>query len=144
SGRVSPRISDLLVIGLIATAVCLGFIYIEERSHVNTPSTSETAPPPVPGEAAVQLELGANTAPLIVAWVGGGIIVLLIFVSWRMGLWRWLQRFPEFDILIVMGSLILPWATPFIITAMGVNATDYSQEGITRSLLALTPMVAVS
>ena len=144
SRRIAFRLSDVLVVLLIGAVVCLGLIVIEELSHVTTSDAAETVQPPVPGEDVVAAEAGANTVPLILAWIGGAVVVLGVFVTWRLGWWQVLQQFPEFDILIVMGTLILPWATPLIITAMGVKATDYSQEGILRSVMALTPMLAVS
>lgn len=144
TSAVRVRWSDALVIVLIALVVCVGFIVIEELSHVQPSSSSETALPPVPGEETVALENTVNTLPLILAWVGGAVIVVLVLASWRLGLWTILHRFAELDVLIIMGSMILPWASPFIIKAMGVEATDYSPEGITRAVLALVPTVAVS
>ncbi len=144
SSAVRIRWSDALVIGLIALVVCGGFIVIEELSHLEASNSSETALPPVPGQETVMLESSVNTLPLIGAWVGGAIIVVLVLASWRLGWWHTLHHFAELDVLIIMGSLILPWASPFIIKAMGVEATDYSPEGITRAVLALIPTVAVS
>ena len=142
--RVSIRFTDVLIVVLIALVVCGGLIVVEELSHVTPSNAAETAAPQIPGENTIAVEAGANTLPLILAWVGGAVGVLAVFVSWRLGWWNVLQRFPEFDILIVMGTLILPWATPLIIAAMGVKATDYSQEGIIRAVLALTPMLTIS
>ncbi len=144
SSRIPIRWLDLAVFVAMAMVICLGFIVIEERSHVSSSSSAETASPLIPGEDGVALDTGANTLPLIGAWVVGAVVVLVVLASWRLGWWRTLHRFPELDLIVVIGTLILPWATPFIITMMGVSPTDYSQEGIQRAILALIPVAAIS
>lgn len=144
--RSSIRIrwSDLAVVLLVAVITCTGLVIIEELSHVTPSSAEDTAAPQIPGQEEAVVERGARTLPLIIAWVVGAVVVVAVLATRRLGWWDILQQFPEFDVLIVMGTLILPWLTPFIITAMGVVATDYSQEGIVRAVLALTPMMAIS
>ncbi|MBZ0301856.1 MAG: TIGR03663 family protein, partial [Anaerolineae bacterium] len=144
ASSVRIRWRDVLVIVLIAIVVSSGLILIEELSHVQAANSSETVEPAVPGEDAAALGLSVAALPLILAWVGGAVVVLGVLASWRLGWWNLLHRFPELDVLIVMGTLILPWATPFIIKAMGVSPTDYSSEGITRAILAIIPMIAIS
>jgi predicted membrane-bound mannosyltransferase/DNA-binding beta-propeller fold protein YncE len=141
---VRVRWRDVVVVILIGIIACTGLVIVEELSHVAPSSSEDTAAPMVPGEEEAVVETGARTLPLILAWVGAAVVVLGVLATWRMGWWQILQQFPEFDVLIVMGTLILPWLTPFIITAMGVVATDYTQEGITRAVLALIPMMAIS
>lgn len=144
NGTVKIRWTDILVVVLIGVIVCTGLLIIEEYSHLPAPSSAETAAPQVPGEDGAVADAGVRTLPLVIAWVVGAVVVLGVLASWRLGWWNTLHLFPELDILLVMGTLILPWLTPLIITAMGVNATDYSSEGITRAVLALVPMMAVS
>ena len=141
---VRVRWADIAAVLLVAMITCTGLVIIEELSHVTTSSAEDTAAPQIPGEEDVVVETGARTLPLVVAWVIAAVVVLGVLATWRMGWWHTLEQFPEFDILIVMGTLILPWLTPFIITSMGVLATDYTQEGITRAVLALIPMMAIS
>jgi predicted membrane-bound mannosyltransferase/DNA-binding beta-propeller fold protein YncE len=141
---VRLRWSDIVVIVLIGVVVATGLMIIEELSHLPSSSRIETAIPAIPGQEATEASSGVRTLPLILAWVGGAVVVLGVLATWRMGWWETLREFPEFDVMVVIGTLILPWATPFIITAMGVVATDYSTEGITRAVLALIPMMAIS
>lgn len=142
--RVSVRWVDMIVLFAVILVVCLALIYIEELSHVGANTTVETAVPVIPGQDGIEVVGGVNVLPLALAWGAGGIGVLLVLVSWRLGWWRTLHRFPELDLIVVIGSLILPWATPFIIKAMGVSPTDYTQEGITRAVIALIPMMTIS
>ncbi len=142
--RVAIRWLDVLVIIMVAVVVCGGLVEIEHLSHVTTQNADETAPPPVPGENELALVSGVNVVPLAGAWVGGGVIVLLLLGMWRLGWWGELTQMPEFEVLIVMGTLILPWLTPFILKAMGVSPTDQSQEGILRAVIAAVPLVAVA
>jgi uncharacterized protein (TIGR03663 family) len=141
---VRVRWSDVAVVVLIAIITCTGLVIIEELSHVTISSAEDTAAPLIPGQEEAAAETGARTLPLVVAWIVAAVVVLGVLAMWRMGWWHILEQFPEFDVLIVMGTLILPWLTPFIITAMGVVATDYTQEGITRAVLALIPTMAIS
>lgn len=141
---VRVRWSDVAVIVLVGVIACTGLVIIEELSHVPPSSAADHAAPLIPGQEEAVTDTGARTLPLVVAWIAGAVVVLGVLAAWRLGWWNILQQFPEFDILIVMGTLILPWLTPFIITAMGVVATDYSPDGITRAILALTPMMAIS
>jgi len=55
-----------------------------------------------------------------------------------------MRRFPVFDVLIVMGTLILPWLTAFVIYLTGAHPTDYSPQGIIRAALAIVPFAAVT
>ncbi len=142
--QVSIRRSDVVALVLIAVIVCAGLIIIEELSHVSPASSAETAAPSVPGEEMVETGVGLRSLPLIIAWVLAALVVLGVLASWRLGWWQTLHQFPELDILLVMGTLILPWLAPFIITAMGVVATDYSTDGIVRAVLALIPLAAIS
>ena len=135
---------EILTLLLAITLIALVFIVIEEASHLPPRASAEVAAPTVPGQDGVALEAGINQTPIILWWIVCALIVGAVLVSWRLGWWRTLHRFAELDVLIVMGTLILPWLTPFITKATGVSAVDYSPEGIGRALLTLLPGMAVS
>ncbi len=142
--RTRVKWADVLILLAVVVFFCLAFIAIEELSHVSEQNAAQHAAPVIPGEDGVASAVGLNNLPVILIWVVcAGVIIIVIF-SKRLGWWRILHRLPELDILIVMGTLILPWLTPIVTKAMGANPTDYSQEGIIRALWSLVPAIAVS
>lgn len=65
-------------------------------------------------------------------------------------LWQWLVErrrawleLPVFDLLIVVGTLILPLATPFPVALLGRNPIDYSSRGILFTGGVFLVMVAI-
>ena len=123
-------------------------LFIEELSHV--PNTTETAEPVVPGEngedtEVVMIESTITWLPVTALWVvtiAG--VAFLIFDARRSshqtekfktgdgeggGLWGFLYQFPEFDFIILIGTLILPWITAVFPRFMRANSTDYVSIG---------------
>src|SRR5690606_11913243 len=108
--RTPIRRLDLVVVVLIALAACFGLIFVEELSRLPSSETVETAEPVVPGDEGVELAINEQVLPLIVAWILAAVVVVVALASWRLGWWRVLHRFPELDLIVVIGTLILPWA----------------------------------
>jgi predicted membrane-bound mannosyltransferase/DNA-binding beta-propeller fold protein YncE len=114
---------DVIIVLLIAFMVATVLLVIEERSHHITGAATSVASLVVPdGDEAASPSNGVATIawwPLIALWIAG-LAVTLAMVLTRLGqqdthrLWRWLDRFPEFDVIVVIGTLILPWATALI------------------------------
>jgi len=125
------RLILLLGIMLVTTAILL----IMEELSFEPSRSGQPEGQPVPGEEGVIAEDGLRLWPLLLAWFGGaGIIGFLLFAQVR-GWWRLLDPFPEFDILIVMGSLILPWLTAFLIIGpFGVNGTPADYTAIAQDI----------
>ncbi len=129
------RVPEIILFLLIALAVCLALIAFEELTF--TPKiTAEEA------ETVVVADI--NALPIVAAWIVGVVGCVLLVVSRAAGWWRRLHRFPELDVLIVMGTLVLPWLTSFVLKATGADPTDYSQLGIQRTVAALIPFLALS
>jgi len=142
-GFARVRWGEIVVLMLLASVVCLGFIYIEELSF--QPARAQATVPETPGETTT-VEQTATTSdlPIIAAWVGAGIIIIGVLYSYQAGWWRTLYRFRELDMLILMGSMLLPWLTPIIIVMSGGNPKDYSSFGIQRAILSGLPLVAIA
>lgn len=119
----------LLAVGLLTA---LAFIVLEEISHVQ-PQADQTAVPVVPGEDSVpgSTETVSNLrwTPMIGVWVLGIVVVGGLIFARSRGWWDFLHQFPEFDILIVMGSLILPWLTAIVPYLMRGSAADFTAIG---------------
>jgi uncharacterized protein (TIGR03663 family) len=123
--RLRPRRGPwgiLILVAFIAIAACLVLIIVEEASHVA--ATPEASTAPIPGQAAETIGTGGRTWLLYVEWIGAAAVIGFVFwLKWR-GIWAHLKRFPEFDILILMGTLVLPWVTAVFMKGMGANPTN--------------------
>ena len=129
------RPSNVLVLFLLIMLVGLVLIAVEEYT-TGTKITAE--------EAETVSVATINNLPLYAAWaVGIAGIATIIFMR-VVGIWRKLYRFPEFDVLIIMGSLILPWLTAVVIKAAGADPTDYSPIGIQRTAFAIIPFAVLA
>ena len=133
---------EMFAIVGIALTVCLTFVVVEELSHVEeAPQSAETIQQPAEPGTPVE-----NVTPSTISWTSmylvwglaiGGFVFL--FVTRRksdslegdekdklgQGFWGTMDVFPEFDLIIVIGTLILPWATAFKPYAMGGTDADY-------------------
>lgn len=139
---------EVIIILAIALMTTSSLLFIEELSHF--PTDTETAEPAVPGEddtetEVVLIESSISWTPLVALWVisiGG--VVFLIFESRRSsretekfkagesqgrGLWGFLYQFPEFDFIILIGTLILPWSTAIFPRFTRASTTDYVNIG---------------
>jgi DNA-binding beta-propeller fold protein YncE len=101
--------TELGIILAIALAICAGLVVVEELSHTDK----------VPDAPAFR-------------WWAIALVWLLAFAGFAFlyitrrrdteegkdkygrGFWRTLDLFPEFDLIIVIGTLILPWATALV------------------------------
>lgn len=141
------RWDDMAIILLVAVIVLIGLVYFEEVSRIETADASEhaeTLDPTAEAEITEDTTSILPILPIVGAWIVGALGIGVVVFGWFMGWWNWLKRFPEFDVMVIIGTLILPWATPVIIKLTGASATDYSADGIQRALLAFTPVFAFS
>lgn len=131
--RSMPRIvwGDLLLLIVLIVAVSAFFIYVEERSRVTTQSGAAPAAPAIPGQEgeAVTVSTGFRPAVLYATYAGALVLIAFLIYTARRGWWRTLYRFRELDILWLMGTLVLPWLTPFLTSLTGVTASDYTAIG---------------
>ena len=136
---------ELLAVILIAFSVCMVFIYVEELSQVPSRTTPVTAPEPGSETTEVVTTTQTRETPVIVAaWVGAAVVVVVVLYGTQRGMWRTLYRFREFDMMLMMGSLVLPWCTPVLIKLTGFSPTDYSPAGIQRAILLGAPLFIIA
>ena len=128
------RWRDIAIVLLIALIFATGLLILEEFSHTQPTDNQPVAPADpnaqVPEGDTVEVLSTISWLPLIAVWVAGGAILALIVVASRAGWWRrfqeMLEDFPEIDILILIGTLILPWLTAIVPYAMRASTTDYA------------------
>jgi uncharacterized protein (TIGR03663 family) len=138
--RARLRLTEIIIVLALALVVCAGLIVVEELSKL--PSRDETLVEDPDNEV---LDTEAESSlPIAATWIVSGIIIAGALYSYRAGWWRTLYRFAELDILILLGSLTLPWLTGLIVSATGASPIDYSQPGQFRSFMVWFPLMAVS
>ncbi|MBL8164351.1 MAG: TIGR03663 family protein [Anaerolineae bacterium] len=134
-----PWLDVLLLLALVLVFATV-FVIVEERSHVLNTNAGETSAPAVPGqEGATDAGTFYITWPFYAFWAGCIALIALIAFLKRSGWWQQLYRFPEFDILLLMGTLTLPWLTPFIMKSM--NASPMSMPQIAQAVQAALPFL---
>ncbi len=139
------------LIGLLAVLIALGLTLIwQGRAGGEVSSTAETTAEtitPLNPQAAAQSTAAVTGAISLPVWVEIGLLALLVVVlvaSVLIGQWHNLRRFPELDVAVAIGSLILPALTPFLIFLAGYDPMDMTQQGITRSTLFTLPAFAIA
>jgi predicted membrane-bound mannosyltransferase/DNA-binding beta-propeller fold protein YncE len=133
-----------LMIGIMF-ASALVLVVAEELSHV-APSSSEPAPQPVPGQEGTTSVIASTIryTPMLLVW-GICIIACAFFIIFRRrqndvpadthngvagsGLWGILDLFPEFDVMVIIGTLILPWSAAIIPYVMKGTTADFDSVG---------------
>lgn len=141
---VRPFRRHVMTLLLIMLIVCLGLLLFEELSHVPS-RADQTAAPVIPGQSSGDTAVTVSTFtpfPLILVWVIGIITIGALFYARERGLWDFLSLFPEFDVLVVMGSLILPWLTAIFIVATHGSAADFAEIG--NGLIGLSNVLPVT
>ncbi len=128
---------------VIGMTLLVGFILVvvEERSHTEPLSSGQAVVPAVPGEEGDVAAITSTISwlPMIAVWVGMVVVLVFLFVVRRRpadddmvgkdkmgrGFWGTMDLFPEFDVMIIIGTLILPWATAIIPYVMKGTSTDF-------------------
>ncbi len=163
NGRFKPV--DFLIVVILALAFSLILIFVEERTHIPSsepeiapivtanipiPATTDANGQPLPAlqiawnEFAAWIGTITGNLPILATWVAMVLLVALLIFSRMAGWWRTLSRFPELDVLWLMGTFILPWVTPIIIKMIGGNPMDITPSGIRVSVAAVVPMLIIS
>ncbi len=139
SGRRFPW-REVVLIVLVAAITCLLLLVLEEKTRIE-PTLATPADPNAPQSVTTGV---VNNGPIILAWVVGALAAALAVAGRLMGFFDKLKAFKVFDVLMIMGSLILPWLTAIVIYAAGARPTDYTTEGIVRAIVTFIPFAAVS
>ncbi len=131
------------IILLVAALIVVGILIVEEVTRIE-PSASEPPAPPSPEEEGGLLPPGIDYRPLVLVMAVALVIIGFAVAMRYMGWWDILRKYPEFDVLIVLGTMVLPWATPFAIAAQGLSPTDTTPRAIGPMVITLLPFAAVS
>lgn len=123
------RWRDVGVLIAITLVVCSALVVIEERSHLEPRNESEPAAPALPdGETTTDVTLTTisdiSWLPLVGTYALAVAVAVFLFWAKGQGWWDLWRSFPVFDVLIIMGTMILPWLTALIPFIMHPSSTD--------------------
>ncbi len=96
--------------------------------------------------ASAALVLGActkATTEIFVAILGPSLVLLLLWQWWH-DRGRPLREFPAFDLIVVIGTLILPKATALPVKLLGHDPLDYSTSGLIFSGIVFLGVQAIA
>lgn len=134
-----PWVELLLMLALVVSSSAF-FVLVEERSHLLQQDATQASAPVEPGQEGAVSTGSQYTALPLYAFIAVSVVSILILVYMKMaGFWNKLYRFPEFDVLLVMGTLVLPWLTPLVMKAMG--ASPMSMPQIAAAVQAAIPFI---
>lgn len=139
-GVARLRWREILLFTVVTLSFSAALIVFEEVSKVPSRDEALAGDP----ENDVIDTTAESSLPIIATWVIAGVVVAGSVVAARRGWIRTLYRFPEFDIMLLMGSLILPWMVGLVLTATGASPVDYSPAGIWRAVLVIIPLSAIA
>jgi len=134
---------DVAIMIVTALLVLIVLIYIEEKSHVSAANISTAAPlDPTLATAEGQVTGGLSWSFILIPWLMAGVFIPFLAYARRRGWWDWLYQFPEFDVLIVMGALTLPWLTAIFIVGSGGTPDDFAALGESlKGVAGIMPVV---
>ncbi len=115
----------VLSIGVLVAGVALG-LTIYNRIQATT-DASQTAAPIIPGQflgASSTLTRQLSSASTLLLFAGGAFLLAIILLIVGYG-WKNLCRERSFDMLILLGTFVLPQLAAFPVTALGLNPLDY-------------------
>ena len=137
------RFLGTLIIGVFLLAAAAGFMILGQDQPAI--SGAETAQPAVPGEEAAPPTAGFSLSPEIIAGALGFafLLVSVIFLVRGYSI-EFLRAERSFDLLIVLGTMILPMLAPFPVKFFGGDPIDYSAAGMVNTGIFLIPLAIIA
>ncbi len=107
-------------------------------------SSTETAPPSVPGESVTAGAAPLALPVLLIGFAALLVLILAIYFLLRGYSPEKLRSERAFDMLIALGTMVLPMGAPFLIKILGWDPLDYSSLGMLRTGLFLVPLALLA
>ncbi len=148
-GHIPLPWREMLLILLIAFVTTSVLVMFERRSYVTEAKQAPFAADP--NASSISGGDGYDNTPIISAWVFGALVTLVVVVTRVMtNWWDFLNRQPVFDLLVLLGALILPWLAAFPLYWAGYNLETYDpntiagRDTLKAALPAVIPFLMVS
>ena len=140
---------EILLVILVALMTVSVLVLFERRSYVEESTAQPFAADPT---AAAQSDDGRyDNTPILIAWIAGTLATLAVLGTRHLThWWDFFNRQPLFDVLIVIGTLILPWLAAFPLYWAGYNLEDYNpntiagRDTLEATLPAVAPFIILS
>ncbi len=144
--QVPKHQKKFLVTLLLFTLLLLGAATLYATGGKGTPlSASQTVAPAIPGQGGVQpptsFQLNPAMGLIVLALIA---LVVAAFYLLRGYTLEQMRYERSFDLLILLGTLVLPMLAPFPVRFMGWNPIDYSPQGILRTAIFLIPLALIA
>ena len=137
------RFLGTLIIGILLFAAAAGFMILGQDQPAI--SGAETAQPAVPGEESAPPTAGVSLSPEVIAGALGFVFLLVSFYFLVRGYSiEFLRAERSFDLLIVLGTMVLPMLTPFPVKFIGGDPIDYSAAGMVNTGIFLIPLAIIA
>jgi len=121
---------EIIAMLVIALVVAGALTFFEERSKFTNPTDRQIIP-----------------SAIYVTWIlGAAACAGLLFLRFRTTFFEEMKRYPTFDVLVVIGTLVLPWATAIPMWIAGYKLDDgyASAELVQAGIMAAVPFIAVA
>ncbi len=144
--RRLPWLEIFAIVG-IALVVCAGLLYEEERSKQVPDTSAGHAAAVEPGNPTAATTSQYQDGFIVGSWVIGIAAILgILALRFLTPFFQEMKRYPTFDALIVMGTLVLPWLAAFPMFLAGYQLDQYpaSEAVIQAGILTEVPFVAVA
>lgn len=138
--QVKRRFVSLMTVSLI---IILAMVIMAAWTAGLTPPPPDAAAgtEPIPAAVVPQWEMIVLAVGLTAA-LASGILGLFTLVK-ELG-WKKIRSYRSFDLLILVGTLVLPQLTAFPIKMVGLDPLDYSNVGLIRTGIFLAVFMAIS
>jgi len=134
----------ILIMGLalLLFGLALAFGIWNASLAPNTEVPADTAATPAEEVPAVPWYIPAGEIGALIAAVALGVLGVIILIR-KLG-WEYIRSQRSFDIMILIGTLILPQLTAFPLKILGMDPLDYSPTGLIRTGAALIIMFVIA
>ncbi|MEZ0395162.1 MAG: flippase activity-associated protein Agl23 [Anaerolineales bacterium] len=124
--KAGLRLAFLLVLaaGILLIGGALGAAVAEKTAAAAEPAQAETVIPGETGEEAAPGAVGLSTSNLLWLAAGGALLAAALLLAAGFG-WANLRRERAFDMLVLLGTFVLPQLAPFPVRMLGRNPMNY-------------------
>ncbi len=119
--------SLFMLAGLVVLGATLGYAIIQ-APHTVAGATTQTPAITPPSPVVIAIEL-------VGVLIGLGLLTAGIFILVKDLGWKQLRQMPAFNLLFLVGTLILPQLSALPVRLIGWNPIDYSPTGIPRTAI---------
>lgn len=133
----------VMLIALLLLAAA-GVVYMT-HDRAQGISSTETATPAVPGAELAHPMAGGNILLLILLGLAVAALLIAAYFLLTGYTWRAVRNERSFDLLILLGTMVLPMLAPFPVNALGLNPIDYNnQQTITATAILLPILIVIA